>query len=251
MLIGMKTQFSNTVEKLETDSLRAVTVVNNDTGTGIVCNATAEELIAKYGTIKNFFNDLFEKGIKALRITDKLKNGSTFRKFGDEYVFEFAPIEVSAVAPAPQEPLNGGMNAGMNGTIFRDMHYPMIANELEVAKAEVKRLTEQNRTLETKLLVNDTLDGKSTARSESNAKILENALPIVLAAFEKLTTKPVATVPGLSGVELSEVKKNGVKMMSQINDDIVNNINWIMLKSGNPQIEEGIMALAEMAEKIQ
>lgn len=246
----MKTQFANTIEKLESDILRAVTVANNDTGTQIVCNATAEELIAKYGTIQNFFNGLLEKGIKALRITDKLKNGSTFRKFGDEYVFEFAPIEVDPVAPATQPQLNGGMNAGMNGTIFRDMHYPMIANELEVAKAEVKRLTEQNRSLETKILVNETLEGKSVARTEANAQIFATAAPILEALAGKLLANPAAPVPGLNGANLSEVKQNTIKMVSQLQDDIVDNIALVIGRLNDQNILNELITLADKAEKL-
>lgn len=248
----MKTQFANTIEKLETDSSRAVTVVNNDTGTGIVCNATAEELIAKYGTIKNFFNDLFEKKIKALKITDKLKNGSTFRKFGDDYVFEFGPAVEKVVEQTqqPAAPLNGGMNAGMNGTIYRDMDYPRIAAELEASKSEVKRLTDENRKLETKNLINDTLEGKSVARTEANAKMLEQATPLLAALTEKFLANPAIQAPGLNGANLSEVKQNTIRIVSQLQDDIVDNIALVIGRLNDQTILDELITLADKAEKL-
>lgn len=254
----MKTQFANTIEKLKEESLRAITVVNNDTGVGIVCNSTGEELIAKFGSIENFFNGLFEKGIKTIRITDKLKNGSqagkpTYRKYGDEYIFEFAPVEkpIEQVQVQPSAPLNGGMNAGMNGTIFRDMHYPMIAAELESAKSEVKRLTEENRKLETKILINDTLEGKSVAKSEANAQMLASAAPILeklAGAFMAQNTAIQA--PGLGGANLSEVKQNTIKMVSQLQDDIVDNIALVIGRLNDKTILDELLNLADKAEKL-
>lgn len=253
----MKTQFANTIEKLKEESLRAVTVVNNDTGVGIVCNKTGEELATEYGSIENFFNGLFEKGIKALKITDKLKNGSTggiptYRKFGDEYVFEFAPATKVVEQPqTPQTPaLNGGMNAGMNGTIFRDQHYPMILAELETAKSDVKRLTEENRKLETKILINDTLEGKSVARTEANARMLEQATPLLAALTEKFLAPQATQVPGLNGANLSEVKQNTIKLVSQLQDDVVDNIALVIGRLNDKTILDELIILADKAEKL-
>ncbi|RZL47080.1 MAG: hypothetical protein EOP00_13050, partial [Pedobacter sp.] len=177
----MKNQFTNTIEKLKENALRAISVQNAATGIELLCNKTAEEIAQTYGSIEDFFNGLVAKGIKKVIITDKLKNGSTYRKYGDSYEFEFVPNAPQEQQQAAQVqvptslPLNAGMNAGLNATIYRDMDYPRIAAELENSKAEVKRLTEENRKLETKILVNETLEGKSIARAEANAKVLEQA----------------------------------------------------------------------------
>lgn len=248
----MKTQFANTIEKLKEESLRAITVVNNDTGVGIVCNKTGAELIAEHGSIENFFNGLFEKGIKALRIKDTLKNGSVYRKFGDEYIFEFAPVEkpIEQVQVQPSAPLNGGMNAGMNGTIYRDMDYPRIAAELESTKSEVKRLTEENRKLETKILINDTLEGKSVARTEANARMLEQATPLLAALTEKFLAPQQTPVLGLGGANLSEVKQNTIKMVSKLQDEIVDNIALVIGRLNDKTILDELLTLADKAEKL-
>lgn len=253
----MKTQFTNTVEQLKANHLRAVSVSNHDTGAEIVCNKTGAELTDQFGSIEDFFNGLFQKGIKAIKITDKLKNGSSFRKYGDEFIFEFEPAEPMVNANFPQvvppqaAPLNGGLNAGLNATIYRDMDYPRVVAELEAAKADVKRLSEENRKLETKILINETLEGKSIARSEANAKLMESATPLLAALTEKLmATSSGGQVPGLAGANLSEVKNHAIKMVSQLQDDLVDSIAVIMARLNNPEIMNEMLALADKAEKL-
>lgn len=261
----MKTQFTNTVEQLKENPLRVVSVSNCDTGAVIVLNKTGAELTDEYGSIENFFNGLFEKGIKAIKITDRLRNGThqgrpVFRKYGDDYVFEFVPSNESVATnypqtPAPVAPLNGGMNGGLNGgmnaAIYRDMDYPRVVAELETSKADVKRLTEENRKLETKILINETLEGKSIARSEANAKLMESATPLLAALTEKIMMQnPPAQVPGLTGANLSEVKNHAIKMVSQLQDDLVDSIAVIMARLNNPEIMNEMLALADKAEKL-
>lgn len=257
MLIGMKNQFTNTIEKLKENALRAISVQNAATGIELLCNKTAEEIAQTYGSIEDFFNGLVGKGIKKVIITDKLKNGSTYRKYGDSYEFEFvpnAPQEQQQAIPVQVPtslPLNAGMNAGLNATIYRDMDYPRIAAELENSKAEVKRLTEENRKLETKILINDTLEGKSIAVKQANTEFMKTFAPAFAPLVEKLAVKLDAPqTPGLNAANLSQVKQHGIKILSGMHDDLVDNINLIMLKANDNQIQQGIMDLADLAEKL-
>jgi hypothetical protein len=224
----MKTQFNNTISKLS-DPKRAVTVM-----AGVKCivrNATGADLVNDFGSIENFFNSIYESGVQSITILDKTYNGTNggvvkYKALGDAYEFTFeakqpgleATVPAANSMPALASP---ALNGGLNATIFRDMHYPLISAELETAKSEVKRLTEENRKLETEMLINRTLDGKSTDRTNANAALVKEFTPLASILFEKLmATQSAPALPqGLSGVSPS--KMQSVQSIVQCDDATV------------------------------
>jgi hypothetical protein len=245
----MKQEFNKSILKLDSNQYAAVFIEYKDNlGNYIpikftdeetnktITSATKKTLVAKYGSVEGFFENLFAKGIKDLRITDRCKNGSTYKSAGTPYEVTFESpnepaekpqevIKVQEVAPIqPQLTTNYGM-MGANGLSGADIHKVFDHERLRVENSELKvenrSLIKENRDLYDKNRELELLGAKSVEKSKAQADLLEKGtgyMPIILKMLE--AKNPTASVPGLSGAPLSELKQAFVKMPDEVLEEI-------------------------------
>ena len=215
-------QLDNSIFLLESSKHNAIKVeFCNPTGnfSTLENNATAETLIEKHGSIIQFFENLYSKGIKKLRITDRKSNGSGF-KTCDEYIVNFSAkdgeitsetfVETQPVPEAIPQPyqvqsqsLGLGIPQGLGMVeIHRIQDYDRVISEKQKLEIEVAALKTSNQALRDENLRNEILGTKSVEKSDSHAALVDKYTPVALALIEKLQRTPVAAaVVGLTGVE--------------------------------------------------
>jgi hypothetical protein len=218
-MLEMK-QLDNSIFLLESSKHNAIKVeFCNPAGSFSILenNATAEILIEKHGSVLQFFENLYKKGIKKLRITDRKSNGSAFKSCG-EYIVNFTakdgeitsdPIVETQPIPevqsyqAPVMNFGLGMPQGLGMVeIHRIQDYDRVLAEKQKLEIEVVALKTSNQALKDENLRNEILGTKSVEKSDSHGALIDKYTPVVLALIEKFqpAAKAVAAV-GLSGAE--------------------------------------------------
>lgn len=216
-------QLDNSIFLLESSKHNAIKVeFCNPTGnfSTLENNATAETLIEKHGSIIQFFENLYSKGIKKLRITDRKANGSAF-KTCDEYIVNFSAkdgeitsetfVETQPVPEVVQQPYQASnQNFGLAGMpqglgmveIHRIQDYDRVLTEKQKLEIEVAALKVSNQALRDENLRNEILGTKSVEKSDSHGLLVDKYTPVVLALIEKFQRAPVAAAAvGLTGAE--------------------------------------------------
>ncbi len=248
----MKQEFNKSILKLESNQYAAIFIEYKD-NVGIynpmkftdeetnktITSATKKTLVAKYGSVEGFFENLFAKGIKDLRITDRCKNGSTYKSAGTPYevtfespnepaekvqeVKEIAEVQTIAQPYQQQAIPNYGM-MGANGLSGADIHKVFDHERLRVENSELKvenrSLTKENRDLYDKNRELELLGAKSVEKSKAQADLLEKGTGYMPIIMKMLEAKNTTSVPGLSGAPLSDLKQAFVKMPDEVLEEI-------------------------------
>lgn len=92
------------IEKLNNDSLSAVSVKDLDTRQKLFLTKTHFQILEDHGTAEEFFNDLFAKGHKRLELTPRRKNGSVYKTVGQDFEINLSDPQVVAPAVTQQQP---------------------------------------------------------------------------------------------------------------------------------------------------
>lgn len=257
-------EFSKTIELLKSrPAFHAVKITDVMDNKILTCgkngvSKTGAEMITEHGSVENFFESLFKNGAKRVEIINRKKNGDVFAKNGEAYFFDFVandggdeaykmPSSEPSVQPI-MPVLNGGMNSGMNGTIYRDMDYPRIAAELETYKRKFEDLQEKHRTLEMKQMIVEATDEKSVAKIKANTEFFSQFSPalgaLAQALGQKLIAPGVAMSPGLTGTEnLSPVKMQFLQLMKQEDDNTIYFMGELLKKLGEDAVFDDYEAL--------
>ena len=130
--------------------------------------------------------------------------------FPAQHVYQATPVEMAGLQ---------GLNAMR---IYKEMDHTRLDAENRDLKAKVERLEKENRTMADKILVHETIDGKTVAQTNANAGLMQQFAPVISVIAEKVmaTTAPIAAV-GLSGANLSETKTATFKLLETLDDDTV------------------------------
>jgi hypothetical protein len=223
----MKQDLINIITKLEADPRFAISVVNLEANKRVIVNATNDDLKAGYGSAKQFFESLFQKGIKRIRVCPRVQNGTvsgtngTVKNFArsiemPEFDFEFETKQEMqpAVAPVSQVhqavPLNGGMYADMTN-IYKIQHYDILKDDFARVKAERNQLRETNQELKRTIFEQETLGVKAVEKSKAQKELLEAGqgyAPVLIEILKGL--KPDQNAIGL-GAGLSPIKQTFIQ----------------------------------------
>lgn len=234
-------KLSNTIKRLTDKPTNLVTVVNMDDASTIVCNMKGSDIIEKHGSVEAFFDSIYKSGVTKIKVADRNPHGSTTTPFGKPYIISLIPGEEQETTQAKakdtktttQPPimpsLNGLQGIGLNAAeaeVYGKLYdYPRVYSELQTAKTDLKALEKENQELKTKLLVNDTLDGKSVERAKANKELVKEAMPLLGMVMQALKPNaiPVAETVGLAGA-LSAQKHRVVSIISQYDDDTAHHV---------------------------
>ena len=260
-------------EKLKESPLNAISVYDTIRMKAVLNTATAEYINKTYGSVDDFFEDTYKKGGRSLSIQYRRKSGTSSKPIGEPFPFimkDAAQPETTTaqqplqahVAPAPPyyvPALNGGM--GMTGglmgglssvdisNIHRMADYTRIAQEVEFLKAENTRLKDENVKLDKLVFKNEIEDGKSVAKTEANATLLQQAMPLLAPFLQKIAgtgqnAAPIA--PGLAGGEpLSAMQQHAYAVFSTLEDSELSLFAILATHIDNDELSGELVALME------
>lgn len=247
----------NTIQQLKTNPLWAITVVNKKDLQKVVINATGNILQEQYGSVENFFEDMFSKGITDIRVYERRKNGSTYRLV-QEYDWTMLPkdaaehksAEVKTEKAVVDLNFNNGIPglsglsglAGMEAT-YKFMDHPRLMAEVQRLSSENDTLKRDNESLKEANLRNE-LSGD---KANSNKELILGLAPL-LAPFLSKMTAGAAAAPGLSGTD-----KNRTPAQMKVIDIIDNSDDLISTYLGiigdNIENEAFANGLVELMQK--
>ncbi|WP_268846579.1 hypothetical protein [Flavobacterium aestivum] len=243
------------IDKLNTDSYSAISVLDLDTAAFVFRNKPHAEIIADYGSAEEFFETLFADGHRRLTLTLKRKNGSTYKMDGKSFDVNFSK-DTQSVEPVKQ-PVTVH-KAELFPNSFGLGSLDMI--NLFVAKGDAQRLHAENEILkasekENKKLIEELKEERlatkyDTARSNGTQEMLLGAiqhLPTILATFNG--APPVTGLASPTENYSTPAKQNLAKALQNLDDSTVNvlqSINSAM--NTNPEFTN---ELAELLQKHQ
>ncbi|MFY0481661.1 hypothetical protein ACI6PS_03575 [Flavobacterium sp. PLA-1-15] len=250
-------QLNNTIQRLTNHPNKSVTIINLDTGEKIVCNKKGSAIIEEFGSVEAFFESIYQSGITKIRIADRNPSGTSSTPEGEPYTISLVPPGTEAQTEAKSKesvleekkpPIMPGLNGGDYGSIGLNAaqidiagklyDYPRVVSELQSAKAKADRLESENQELKTKLLINDTLEGKSVAKTEANAKLLEQAMPMLGMIMQKFApvAPAVEAAAGLAGSSLSATKQQVVALLAQLDDSTALHLGKLIEKLSDDDV---------------
>jgi hypothetical protein len=269
-MLEMK-QLDQSIFLLESSKYNAIKVeFCNPTGNFSIIenNATAETLIEKYGSILQFFENLYAKGIKKLRITDRKANGSAFKSCG-EYIVNFTakdgeitsePIAETQPVPEVQPYQAPTQSFGMAGMpqglgmveIHRIQDYDRVLAEKQKLEIEVAALKVSNQALRDENLRNEILGTKSVEKTDSNTALIDKFTPVALALIEKFQRAPVVAAVGLTGAENFTPLQNAFLQIIQNSDTgVLSDLMAVAQGINNPEFDTEMTELLKKYNLIQ
>lgn len=217
-------------------------------------NVKKETLEQKFGSIKNFFEDLNKKGLTEIRITDRKANGSVFKTMGT-YELSFQNGNATAIQPEtaqnaqPMGPTNypaqvPGMNAGMFGhdQVYKMYDHGRLERELTEAKSDLKVLKVENEKLKEENLKHEILGTKKVENTEAQAKLMASAAPFMpfIQALLMGARGQQEVTPGLSA-PTSQVKT----AFMQIDDEMLIDLLPVVQGMQNEEFESKLKVLLQ------
>lgn len=242
-----KELLENDILKLKQDRFHALTIYANGK-TPIYKEMTAEKMASDFGSIEGFFEHLYSRGFREITIYPRRKNGSSFKKNGDEYTITFGePIATQSKLefedmPVPASgPVNNYKNTismpvqaqpvyqaeplqGLHGanSIFKTMHYDDIKRENFELKTENKELTKANQKLEQEnFKLNLEIDNKGRSR-ESTKELIGLAAPAFAPLLEKLMAGGQVPALGQPAPQLSPLQSQVLQFDDATLQEFVN-----------------------------
>jgi flagellar motility protein MotE (MotC chaperone) len=231
-------------EKLENDPFFGIALFDPTTYKPILKSSSKEQIIQSYGSIDDFFNQIFSNPTQKVAIRIKRKNGisnnsQNWKDTSDDLII-YNPTEVQlkndVVDPASVisniAPLNGHMQNALMIPYDRytDLHHDQrekqrLEKDLEELKERHKRAKKKLKRLEKDQTSEDKNITKMNSHYDGAAKVLEKAAPLLGPLIEKLTAgasgEASLAAPNYSGlsqdkVDLMESIANSDQMTTKI-----------------------------------
>lgn len=169
----MRQEFNDLLQKLSTDEYAAVSVTDNDLRLQMLNATLGSKIAEEYGSVKNYFERLFNRGSKTLILQEYRKNGNTFKKIG-------VPFTVSLSSKQPENHNNnrsgrllGVFDEERQLEIYSDSRsLPEVKAENTVLKAKVETLEAENKRQEKEIWQLE----NSTEAKKNNTDIVKEVL---------------------------------------------------------------------------
>lgn len=222
------TKLQETIAKLKSDHLHAISVVDATNEAKLVTNATGAYLAANYGSVEGYFNDLTKK-VAYYRVTNKRKNGSTYKTVGIPFPVDARPEKQETPMETPHkvhtpevmpnyfgQGLMGGLN--MMDVSYKFQDYARVERECQELKAKCEKLEAANKELENTNLRNE-LSGE---KANANVELAKTFAPMIGPLLSKILSPAGAMGMNAPAMEnLSEVKHQLIETV-RLTDDSLN-----------------------------
>lgn len=239
----MKEKLEQIIAQLQADPFSVIKVESIGFGTcvPIINNATNQQLIDKFGGAKEFFESLFNQGIRKIRVIPRKQNGTPKSGAKPNYMasrtlepfeFEFEPKTTEA---QPEEAAQVHQAVVMqevslkapSGLGYAEIHkivdYPKLERELFETKTELKLVKDDLKKANEKVHEYELFGAKKAEQTEANAKLIGSLSPFqqtinMIAAG--LMAKVPGQQPGMNGVAMSPVKEAFMKADDSLLNDL-------------------------------
>ncbi|MGQ2982117.1 hypothetical protein [Flavobacterium sp.] len=192
----MKPNLNDIIDKLDTDQYYAVRITDADKGTYICTNKTGADMKAESNSVEEYFNALYDKGVRNIVIQPRRRNGSSFVDGGEVFKYSFASEEPAhqpePIAPTQQAsyipeilPGLGGNYGGLNAlqAQYQMMDYARVVQENKELKEKNDRLSKKKKRLEREALENQFSESKANGQKELVTTLLTTA-PALMGALK-------------------------------------------------------------------
>ncbi|PWA09517.1 hypothetical protein [Flavobacterium laiguense] len=247
------------MEKLNSDQYAGVSVFDLDTNAFLFRNKTHAEIMQEHQSAENFFESLFAKGHKTLELTQKRKNGSSYKVLGASFKVNFSPdtqtVQPQSLSqmqiPQVQQPIFAEPMQNSFGLGTLDIVNLMVSKgdatrlytECEILKSENK---EQKKLIEE--LKEERLATKyNSEKSSANQGMIMGALQHLPALAGIFNGGATAGLAGAVEQFTTPAKKAFATTLQQLDDTVVSvlyNINTGLNTNNEFSVE-----LAELLKK--
>lgn len=226
----MGQEFLNIIEKLKTAGDKvAISVFDNEKIKKVVIATFGNDLISKYGSIENFFEDINSKGHKDIAIQEYQKNGTGMKRIGDALRFNFSPKKQSNSAivheatpiPVHPQPAFGLAGTGLGFAEIMQLNTNSVLKE----KLEERNVYLEQRVKDLESQVYDLKEEKLASKYDSDNKSNQadlfkeiiKAAPMLLGAFSKPSGGLNAPATQVATSNLSEAKVELIDLIGSPN----------------------------------
>lgn len=253
-----KENLNDLIDWLKLNERNRFEIYDYDRSTSIEKCASYNDLAHNYSSPLGYFEALADKGVKAVQIVKKIKNGSTYVREGCGLNFGLSTdtnnnvVAASGLPDSPAatqqhypRPAMTGLGSPMMGLGFPEImtmrsqsdRYEETRRELNETKAKLERAEEKNRDLETKCL---TYQLGNEGKPSSVDKLIEGiaanpaALSQIIQSFKGGAPGLNSPAPALESRKISDTKSMVVDIISnnaQLTDDHVSASYYILMES--------------------
>jgi hypothetical protein len=250
----MRQDFTNIVQKLSIDTLTGVTIFDTYGLKFIEKGIYKDEVIKKYGSIKDFFEQIKQNGAKEISIQELRKNGSSFKKIGNPFTVNFSdrPQE----SQANQNNNSFGLN-GATGLGFTDMvNLHVSANdkirlqvENEAFKRELEEVKKQRDEYKEQILE----DKYNSDKKNNNSQLIETLTATFGPVLAGLMQKPASSLNAPALPNLSDIKMHLFNLLqqNQISDSTVRVLLSVISKLDNSVFYENLRNIMQETQQQQ
>lgn len=236
------------IQRLKTEPKFLITVENKETGFFVCRKQSGEKLVNQYGSIENFFEEIYKNGHRKVGIQPFRKNGSSGTALDGYLEFTFSddsqqqpatPPMTTAPTPAVpiyEMPVVGNFGSGLKGAVqlglpeLLQMHQAQNDNvrnaeENKYLKIRVDDLEKQVKSYEKKELQYEFSREERKERAESQKGYLEvfkslaePFMPVIAGKMMGAGAVAQATETALGNPAFSELKNEFLQVISSQND---------------------------------
>lgn len=196
-------QFQGIIEKLQTDPYFGIEVFDLTSGVGVILKKSSKEDIeVRYGSVEDFFDNIFigattEVGIRTLRKNGTSNHGRIQHwKNGSEPFLKFQSEQEQVTEPQPSEYQGTMLNApGLNVPFdkYSDLKYDSrekerLENQVKELLAKNKSLKRKNKAYQKRELSEEKAIRKMEVKNEGYNKMLQNGAPLLQPLIEKFSS---------------------------------------------------------------
>lgn len=185
------------------------------------------EIIAKYGSIKDFFEKIKADGHSHLQIQEVRKNGTSVKKPSAPFQVNFAEKTTVATPTQPQAQtamLHGAQSVGLGFADIMSLNTDSVLKarlevELEATKRELAEVKQQRDELKEQVLQ----DKYNADKASNTTQTITGVLPIVLEALKGFAPQPtgLAQPQPQTTENLSETKQHLLQLVPSLSDALV------------------------------
>ena len=245
-------QLFDLINQLNTDKFCACNIYDNDTNVFIHRNITHLQILNKFETAEDFFENLKEKGHENLTIQPRRKNGNNFKDDGNEFkissVVEAKKMEETKVDRLPEKKKKKKKKSKSKDLLGLGMadifDLKVQARERDNFEKQLDKVTKERDVIQEKydvikeeqLLTKYTVQKSDSFNNTLGAAIKQ--LPLIAQSFGY-----GANAPGLSGAEnqddqdLSEVQILMIDTVKLLDNDTLTILQSIANKFFDPENE--------------
>ena len=231
-------QLNNLMQKLNNDSLCAVSIYDKDKQKYVCNNLSSEKILEDFGSAEDYFESLYSQGHTNLTVQERRKNGNSTKNISNAFNVTFGttesekPVNEKTEKPQKKKENKLDVNEIIDLKIASIRSKELEKENLEL-KERLKRIKKKHKFLEREKLLNEFTVKKSDSFNNMLAGAIKQA-PVIMAG---LGIKVPIPAQGLGAVyddgetsNFSSLKIDFLNMVKTIDDNNIQLLDTIHKK---------------------